>query len=158
MNSATSTENNLRVIFRAINVKTLQLLQIVFRVLTAQPPPPAAEHNNLDWAAIIVVSCWAYASNIAPQYIHSHSQIPIMSCFLALAIMFAIACFFVSSFIHSKCPVTSMVLERLGVFFGITAFFIALNIPFPLWFKCISCCVYVTSWIAILFCHYFYAT
>ncbi|KAL6182967.1 hypothetical protein ACLB2K_044378 [Fragaria x ananassa] len=110
---------------------------------------PRRHNRNMDWAKIIAVSCWAAAIDIALQ--SSHSSLPITFYFLALAILFAITCVFVSSFIHSNYPKPAHLLERLGIFFGLTAFFIAIIIPFPSWFRYLTCFIYVVSWSAYYF-------
>lgn len=116
-----------------------------------------AKHPNLDSAKIIVVFCSASAIDLALLSAQLHSPLPAIFYFLAIAILFAFTCVFISIFIHSSCPEIARVLQQCGVFFGVTAVFISITIPFPVWFKYTTCFIYVVSWLVIVFCNYFYA-
>nr|CCH50993.1 T2.14 [Malus x robusta] len=131
-----------------------------------QPPlPPATAtssrttKHNLDWAKIIVAYCLstAIAMALIPIQLHSN-QLPLTFCFLGLAILLAFTCIMVNKFIqHSNSPqIIVHLFHYFGVFFGITAFFISITIPFPLWFKCTASLIYVASGLVVLFCHHYY--
>jgi hypothetical protein len=148
--------------FTAAITKMLQL--VLHKIIPFNGPPPdpeavlpdqAPEHHNLDWAKIIVVFSLASAIDIALLSVQIHSQkLPVVFYFLELAILLAFSCFFTSKSVHSNCPLVAEALERFGIFFGVTAFFISITVPFPaVWFKCITCFVYAVSWLAILFCN-----
>ncbi|KAM1148072.1 hypothetical protein FF1_028769 [Malus domestica] len=134
-----------------------------------QPPPPLllpaaaassrTRKHNLDWAKIIVAYCLSTAIGMAliPIQLHSN-QLPLTFCFLGLAILLAFTCIMVSKFIqYSNSPrIIVHLFHYFGVFFGVTAFFISVTIPFPLWFKCTASLIYVASGLVVLFCHHYY--
>ena len=132
-----------------------------------QPPlllPAAAassrtRKHNFDWAKIIVAYCLSTAIGMAliPIQLHSN-QLPLTFCFLGLTILLAFTCIMVSKFIqHSNSPrIIVYLFHYFGVFFGITAFFISVTIPFPVWFKCTASLIYVASGLVVLFCHHYY--
>ncbi|KAB2616417.1 hypothetical protein D8674_023005 [Pyrus ussuriensis x Pyrus communis] len=128
------------------------------------PAEPAAGSlrtgkHNLDWAKIIVAYSLSTGIAMALLPIQLHSkQLPLTFCFLGLAITLSFSGIMVSKFVqNSKCPrVIVHLFHYFGVFFGVTAFFISITIPFPLWFKCTASGIYVASSVVILFCHHYY--
>ena len=106
--------------------------------------------NHMEWAEIVIAACWASAIDIALQSVQVKSQLPAAFHLLSFAILLAFASFCVSKFIKSKFLVTAQVLEKFGVFFTATAFFIAITIPFPFYLKFASWAVYTISMLAIL--------
>ena len=148
--------------FTAAVTQMLQLVLQKIRTCNGPPDPEAVlpadqapKHHNLDWAKIIVVFSLASAIDIAIVSVQIPSQkLPLIFYFLELAILLAFSCFFISKSVHSNCPPVAEVLEKFGIFFGVTAFFISITVPFSaVWFKCITCFVYAVSWLAILFCN-----
>ncbi|KAL6182966.1 hypothetical protein ACLB2K_044377 [Fragaria x ananassa] len=151
--------------FAAAITNLLQLLQTLgpFHGPPTHPDPEALAppddqavpgRQNLDWAKIIVVFSLASAIDIALLSVQVHSQLPVVFYFLELAILLAFTCFFTGKTVHSNSPPVAQVLERFGIFFGVSAFFISITIPFPaVWFKCIACFIYVVSWLVIFFCN-----
>ncbi|KAM1039391.1 hypothetical protein EV1_028501 [Malus domestica] len=115
--------------------------------------------HNLDWAKIIMAYCLSTAIGMALVPIQLHSDhLPLTFCVLGLAILLAFTCIMVSKFIqHSNSPRRIVHLfHYFGVFFGVTAFFISVTIPFPVWFKCTASVIYVASGLVVLFCHHYY--
>jgi hypothetical protein len=49
-----------------------------------------------------------------------------------------------------KFPVIAQMLDLVGVFFGVTAFFTAITIPFPLYLQIIAWVVYAITFLAVL--------
>jgi hypothetical protein len=84
----------------------------------------------MEWAEIVIAVCWASAIDIALQSIQVQSKLPAAFRLLSLAILLAFASFFISKFIKSKFLVTTQVLQKFGVFFTTTMFFIALLFHF----------------------------
>ncbi|KAI5349131.1 hypothetical protein L3X38_002018 [Prunus dulcis] len=120
---------------------------------------PAAAARNLDWAKIVVVYCLSTGVTMALIHTQVHpSKLPLSFFFLGLAVLLAFACIMVSKFVqHSKCPrITLHLFHFFGIFFGVTAFFISITIPFPLWFKCTASVIYLASGLVVIFCHHFY--
>nr|CCH50996.1 T3.3 [Malus x robusta] len=133
-----------------------------------QPPPPLlpataassrTRKHNLDWAKTIVVYCLSTVIGMAlfPIQLHSN-QLALTFCFLGLAILLAFACIMVSKFIqHSNSPrIIVHLFHYFGVFFGVTAFYISVTIPFPVWFKCMASLIHVASGLVVLFCQHYY--
>ena len=107
---------------------------------------------HMDWTEIMIGFCLASAIDIAVASVQAHAQLSATFHLLSLAILFAFACFFVSEFIKSKFLVTAQVLQKLGVFFTVTAFFMAITIPFPLYHKFATWAIYTISVFAIFIC------
>ncbi|RXH94894.1 hypothetical protein DVH24_024578 [Malus domestica] len=118
------------------------------------------DNNNLDWATIIVVFCLTAAIGIAVLPFQGPSgrlHLPVIFYFLGLSVLLAFTCILVSKFIHfSYCPAgitIAPIFHQLGLFFGVTAFFISISIPFPLWFKCVALSIYVVTFILVVLCN-----
>jgi hypothetical protein len=106
----------------------------------------------MEWAEIVIAACWTSAIDIALQSVQVKS-LPAAFHLLSLAILLAFASFFVSQFIKSSnFLVTAQALEKFGLFFTATAFFVAISIPFPFYLKFVSWAVYTISMLAILIC------
>ncbi|KAB2607484.1 hypothetical protein D8674_007201 [Pyrus ussuriensis x Pyrus communis] len=99
-------------------------------------------NNNLDWAKTIVMFCLTAAIGLAllPFQIPSGQlHLPLIFYFFGLSVLLAFTCILVSKFIHfNYCPAgisIARISHHFGLFFGVTAFFISITVPFPLWFK-----------------------
>ncbi|KAF3437977.1 hypothetical protein FNV43_RR20733 [Rhamnella rubrinervis] len=96
------------------------------------------QHSLLEvghWDKIIIGACFASAIKIALVCAEPDSRpLPIFH-FLSFSILFGFASLFMSKAINTKFPNTARVLEGASVFFVVTAFFIAISIPFPLYLK-----------------------
>ncbi|RXI03788.1 hypothetical protein DVH24_038062 [Malus domestica] len=116
-------------------------------------------HNsNLDWPKIIVMFCFTVATGLAllPVQIPS-SQLSVIFYILGLSVLLAFTCILVSKFVHfNYCPAgisITLLCHNFGLFFGVTAFFISISIPFPLWFKYAAYSIYVASFLLIILCN-----
>jgi len=90
-------------------------------------------HNHIrDWAKIMVTFCLASAPAIALTYAQVHSKYSPTFHMLSFEFLLCFASFFVSKFMKSKFPVIARVLDLVGVFFAVTAYFTAITIPLPL--------------------------
>ena len=99
--------------------------------------------HNMEWAEIVVIGfCLSSAIDTAILSLQVQSQLPALFHLFSLAILLAFASIVVSKFINPKFLVTVQVLEKCGVFFTVTAFFMAITIPFPLFLKFASWAVY----------------
>ena len=98
--------------------------------------------HNMEWAEIVIGFCLSLAIDTAILSLQVHSQLPALFHLFSLAILLAFASIVVSKFINPKFLVTVQVLEKCGVFFTVTAFFMAITIPFPLFLKLASWAVY----------------
>ncbi|KAK3223584.1 hypothetical protein Dsin_010609 [Dipteronia sinensis] len=111
--------------------------------------------ETLDWAVRMIGFCLPPAVAIAVQFLktdQSH-ELPLAFYFLSLALILSFNFLFLTKFIAPKFPETAKLLERFGVFLAVTAIYIAVTIPLPLWLKCIIWIVFVISCITILFCY-----
>ena len=106
--------------------------------------------HHMEWAEIVIAFCLASAVDIAILSVQVHSQLPALFHLFSLAILLAFASVVVSKFINPKFLRAAQVLEICGVFFTVTAFFIAITIPFPFYLKFASWVVYAISALAIL--------
>ena len=137
----------------------LQLLER-FQPQRLQPPPDLEAgaqplhlevHNRIrDWAKIMVTFCLAWASAIALTYAQVHSKFSPMFNVVSFECLLCFASFFVSGFMNSKFPVIARVLDRVGVFFAVIAFFTAITIPFPPWLQIITWLDCAISFVAVL--------
>ncbi|KAM1802758.1 hypothetical protein ACFX12_028817 [Malus domestica] len=115
-------------------------------------------NNNLDWSNMIIMFCLTTTIGLAllPVQIHS-GHLPVIFYFLGLSVLLAFTCILVSKFVHfSYCPAgisIPQLFHNFGFFFGVTAFFISLTIPFPLWFKCVAYSIYVATFLFIRLCN-----
>ncbi|KAL4605555.1 hypothetical protein ACB092_09G037700 [Castanea dentata] len=109
----------------------------------------------MDWADLMIGFCLSAALEMASLYTQIERQLSATFHWLSLAIGFAFACFFVSQFIKSKSKflVTAQVLHKFGVFFAVTAFFMAITIPLPLYFKFATWAIYAISVLTIIICN-----
>ncbi|KAK7852612.1 hypothetical protein CFP56_038511 [Quercus suber] len=110
-------------------------------------------HIHMDWADLMIGFCLSVALEMASLSAQINTQLSATFHLLSLAILFAFACFFVSHFIKPKFLVTAQKLKNLGVFFSVTAFFMAITIPFPLYLKFATGAIYTISVFAIIICH-----
>ncbi|KAB2607494.1 hypothetical protein D8674_007211 [Pyrus ussuriensis x Pyrus communis] len=118
------------------------------------------DNNNLDWATIIVVFCLTTAIGIALLPFQGPSgqlHLPVIFYFLGLSVILAFTCILLSKFIHfNYCPggiTIAPIFHQFGLFFGVTAFFISISIPFPLWFKCAALSIYVVTFLLVVLCN-----
>ena len=111
--------------------------------------------HHMEWAEIVIGFCLASAIDVALLSLQVHSQLPAPFHLFSLAILLSFASIVVSKFINSKFLLTAQVLEKCGVFFTVTVFFVAITIPFPFYPKFDSWTVYVISALSILICSCF---
>ncbi|KAM1226147.1 hypothetical protein ACFX2J_005523 [Malus domestica] len=116
--------------------------------------------NNLDWAKIIVGFCLTAAIGLALirfQIPPDQLPFPVTFDLLGLSVLFAFTFIFVSKSIHFRYSLAGISIAGLchyfGIFFGVTAFFISITIPFPLWFKCAAYSIYVAAFFLVVFCN-----
>ena len=109
--------------------------------------------HNMDWADLMIGFCLSVALEMASLSAQSNTQLSATFHLLSLEILFAFACFFVSQFIKPKFLVTAQKLKNFGVFFSVTAFFMAFTIPYPLYLKFATGAIYTISVFAIIISH-----
>ncbi|VVA23278.1 PREDICTED: T2 [Prunus dulcis] len=169
-NTCTASHQSLKASFHLLLQKIILIVSRLDNLDDPEAPAPAAKpqpsattttaaDRNLDWGKIVVVYC--LSTGVAMALIHTQvdpSKLPLSFFFLGLAVLLAFACIMVSKFVqHSNCPrITVHLFHFFGVFFAVTAFFISITIPFPLWFKCTASVIYVASGLVVIFCNYFY--
>ncbi|GMN54207.1 hypothetical protein TIFTF001_023339 [Ficus carica] len=122
----------------------------------AEPEAAAAAAQRADGVAEIMVAvCYTAAIDIAVMSLQIHSQLPISFFLVLLAVLFAFSSFLISKFL-SKFRKAARVLDRAGVFFAVTGFFIAISIPFPLCLQIITWTVYSICLFVVVLCNYFF--
>ena len=100
------------------------------------------EQRNLQWQDLIFGFCFTTALGIALQSTQAPSQLPLSFHLLSLTVILAFSTLFVAKLISSKFPVQAQVVEKVAVFFLITAFFLAISIPMPLSLKLFTWAMY----------------
>ena len=170
----TACEQYLKPFLLALIAKTTQLLKLLIispvdrdhdcdhdlEAARQQAPDGKYHNNNLDWAKIIVMFCLTTAIGLVllPFQIPSGQlHLPVIFYFFGLSVLLAFTCILVSKFIHSSyCPAgisIAWISHHFGLFFGVTAFFISITVPFPLWFKWAACSIYVSAFLLVVLCN-----
>lgn len=123
----------------------------------ADPDAPelVVEHRNNNLNNAMVAFCFASSMAIALLPIQVHSQLHSSLLCLALAVLLGFTSFFLSEFIDSRFVVTVRVLQKFGQFFTVTAFYMAISLRFPFYFKCTSWAVYFISSLTIFISSFF---
>ncbi|KAE7998035.1 hypothetical protein FH972_002614 [Carpinus fangiana] len=122
------------------------------------PVPPqvdveAGDQPSLDLEVLynnVVNFCLVSAPAIALTYAQIHSEFSTTFHVVSFGCVLCFASFFVSKFIKPMFPAIARALEGVGVFFAVTAFFITITIPFPLWLQIMTWLLYAISFLAIL--------
>ncbi|KAK3227937.1 hypothetical protein Dsin_007799 [Dipteronia sinensis] len=144
----------------AATVPQAALLDPEAAVNQQMSPPGTApidhnQHNKLvDGAMKMICFSLPTAVAIALQPLQTKSQLPLAFHFLIGALLFSFNFLFLSNFITPKFPEIAQVLEFVGVFFAVTAIYIAITIPLPIWLKCITWTIFVISFVTIVACFY----
>ncbi|CAL5445059.1 unnamed protein product [Camellia sinensis] len=109
--------------------------------LQAPPPPPLPSESVVqvppELPMLVVEFCLTAAFEIAIR----STQTPTTQYYsitfhlVCLVMVFAFAFIFVAKYISSKHPNLGRVLEHAGVVCGVTAFFVAITVSFPLCLK-----------------------
>ncbi|GMQ11092.1 hypothetical protein CsSME_00053858 [Camellia sinensis var. sinensis] len=122
--------------------------------LQAPPPPPLLSESVVqvppELPMLVVEFCLTAAFEIAIR--SNQTPRPYYSItfhLVCLVMVFAFAFIFVAKYISSKHPSLGRMLEHAGVVCGVTAFFVAITVSFPLCLKVISWIVYALSLLAI---------
>ncbi|GMQ11097.1 hypothetical protein CsSME_00053863 [Camellia sinensis var. sinensis] len=136
--------------------------------LLAQAPPPSpsgldappepviprnAQQQELELPRLVVGFCMTAAFEIAFRSIQTRKHYPITFQLLCLLMVFAFASLVVAKYIAANHPNPGRFLEHAGILCGVTAFFVAITVPFPLYLKLISWIVYALSLLAISICN-----
>ncbi|GMN58027.1 hypothetical protein TIFTF001_027125 [Ficus carica] len=118
----------------------------------ANDVPQGKGNRSTDWANALLPVCFGTSMTLTMMSVQDRSEIPTIIHLVSLGVMFAAATFLVSKFMVPKFPTTAHVVERVGVFVMVTAFFVATSDPLPLYFKATTWVVYVASLLVILVC------
>nr|POE63751.1 hypothetical protein CFP56_26577 [Quercus suber] len=118
-------------------------------------PELVVEHRNNNLNNAMVAFCFASSMAIALLPIQVHSQLHSSLLWLALAVLLGFTSFFLSEFIDSRFVVTVRVLQKFGQSFTVTAFYMAISLRFPFYFKCTSWAVYFISFLTIFISSFF---
>ncbi|GFY85701.1 hypothetical protein Acr_04g0004390 [Actinidia rufa] len=115
--------------------------------------PPRPRHN-LELPMLVLAFCLTAAIDIAIQSVQNRKQYTLTFHLVCLMMVFALASIVVAKYVHQNYPNGARVLENIGVLFGITSFFFAITMSFPIWLTIISWLIYALSLLAILACNY----
>ncbi|XVF49874.1 hypothetical protein PTKIN_Ptkin04bG0051100 [Pterospermum kingtungense] len=116
------------------------------------------DSHYLAWEKLIVAFCLGSSIEIATLFAQNGpKQLPVTFLFLSLAILLAFTSLCVGKFYINFKPQVMIArrLEQLGGFFIVTAFFIAIAIPFPFWLQCCTGALYAISFLSITVCSLF---
>jgi hypothetical protein len=109
-------------------------------------------HNHvIDLANIIVYGGLPSASAVALTYAQIHSKYSPIFHVLSFEILLCFAFLLVGNFMNSRFLVIAQVLDLAGVFFGVTAFFTAISIPFPPCLQIITWVVYGFTLLSVFY-------
>ena len=118
----------------------------------ANDVPQGNGNRSTYWANALLPVCFGTSMALTMMSVQALSEIPTIIHLVTLSVMFAAASFLLSKFIVPKFPMTAHVVERVGVFLMVTAFFIAMSDPLPLHLKATTWVVCVVSLLVILVC------
>ena len=114
--------------------------------------------NNLDLVMIIIGFCLTTTTGLVLirfQVPTGQLPLPVIFDFLGLLVCLAFTCFLVSKCIHiSYCPAgvpIARLFRYFGLFFGVTAIYMTITVPFPSRFKCAAYSIYGTAFLIVLF-------
>ncbi|PSS08022.1 Cytoplasmic polyadenylation element-binding protein [Actinidia chinensis var. chinensis] len=139
--------------------------EIPLAVVLDVPPPPLVDtelqpepevlkdvlprpRHNLELPMLVLAFCLTAAIDIAIQSVQNRKQYPLTFHLVCLMMVFALASIVVAKYVHQNYPNGARMLENFGVLFGITSFFFAITMSFPIWL------IYALSLLAILACNY----
>ena len=122
------------------------------------PQPAAADQNNRrpeinpEWLTLIMgYSFAAIGIGIGLQCQgSSHLHLSVSLDVARLGLVFSLAAFVVSKFVAPNFGAQARLLQYVGVFSGVTAFFLAITAFSSLWLKLLSWAIYIISAIAII--------
>ncbi|GFY85705.1 hypothetical protein Acr_04g0004430 [Actinidia rufa] len=120
-------------------------------VLIDVPPHP---RHSLELPMLVLAFCLTAAIDVAIQSVQNRKQYPLTFHLVCLMMVFALASIIVAKYAQQNYPNGARVLENVGVLFGITSFFFAITMSFPIWLTIISWLIYALSLVAILACNY----
>jgi hypothetical protein len=120
----------------------------------AAPQPRGLElevvHTHIiDLINTMLTVCLASAPTLALTYAQLQPKYSPTFHVVSFEFLLCFASLFVSKFMNSKFPVIAQVLDIVGVFFGVTAFFTAITVPFPLYLQIITWVVYAITFLAV---------
>ncbi|CAL5445057.1 unnamed protein product [Camellia sinensis] len=102
----------------------------------APPPPESVVEVPPELPMLVLEFCLTAAFEIAIRSNQTPTQYYSITFHLVCLVMvFAFAFIFVAKYISSKHPNPGRVLEHAGVVCGVTAFFVAITVSFPLCLK-----------------------
>ncbi|GMQ11096.1 hypothetical protein CsSME_00053862 [Camellia sinensis var. sinensis] len=124
-------------------------------VMAPPPPPPELVVEVPPELPMLVLEfCLTAAFEIAIRSNQTPTQYYSITFHLVCLVMvFAFAFIFVAKYVSSKHPNLGRLLDHAGVVCGVTAFFVAITVSFPLCLKLISWIVYALSLLAIFVCN-----
>ncbi|KAI5660099.1 hypothetical protein M9H77_28892 [Catharanthus roseus] len=114
--------------------------------LVSPPPPPSIHHprphephppTNQEWLPLLLSFCFA-AMSMASQILSTGTpnHLPLSFHMAGLGVVFSLSAFVLCKYIPAvRMRRAAQFLENMGVFFGITAFFLDITIFFPLCLK-----------------------
>jgi hypothetical protein len=130
------------------------LCQLFQKILPPpQPQDGEAGPQPFDLEVVrhnMVNFCLAWAPAIALTYAQVHSKFSPVFHVVSFEFLLCFATLLVSKFMKPKFPVIAQMLDLVGVFFGVTAFFTVITIPFPLCLQIIAWVVYAITFLAVL--------
>ncbi|KAI7985252.1 hypothetical protein LOK49_LG14G00352 [Camellia lanceoleosa] len=129
-------------------------LDVAAEPFDAPPDPPRkAQQQNLELPKLVVAFCLTAAFEISFRSVQTRKHYPITFQLLCLLMVFALAFLVVAKYIVANYPKPGRLLEHAGLLCGVTAFFVAITVSFPLCLKLISWIIYALSLLAISICN-----
>ncbi|MCD9561164.1 hypothetical protein HAX54_020142 [Datura stramonium] len=147
------------------SVTTTQLEEQLEEQLEVEERNPVVEagRNDFDWSTLFMAFCLTAGVEIALLSIQGNGRsdndddddgsLPLYFQLLSFFILLAFASLFVGRFIKCNYPVESQVLERAGILFATTAFYLAMTMSFSLFLKGCSWGIFLFSLLAIAICN-----
>ncbi|KAL7161070.1 hypothetical protein ACSBR2_041675 [Camellia fascicularis] len=111
--------------------------------------PRNAQQQDLELPKLVIALCLTATFEITFRSVQTRKHYPITFQLLCLLMVFALAFLVVAKYIVANYPKPGRLLEHAGLLCGVTAFFVAITVSFPLCLKLISWIVYALSLLAI---------
>ena len=147
-----------KALFRVVPQRLQQLLA-EFRLNVAGVEAAAVVASG--WADMMLAVCFASAFEIAllsaqlGSQSHQHRHLSPLFLSASLALLLAFSSFCISKFLAPLFPKPALLLDRAGVVFVVTGFFIAMSIPLPYCLRVVTWTIYAVCLLVILICSYF---
>lgn len=117
-------------------------------------PPPTAAEMVMQWEKLMVTICVTSAIAIATVSLQIETKLSLMFHFLSITLMGCFVFTALAKVINVKQQRVSQILYCFGGFWLVTAFFIAIAIPYASKFQIVTLVIYLLFMVIIPICYF----